>query len=120
MSFQACPLNPLPEISCDTDGTTFAPVDRWNHFSDCFTAAIRCVVDFARSIPGFHLLSHEDQVTLLKAGTFEVMLVHLACLFDNKSNTMLFTSGKILKRTEFSVWRVNRCSTKYKYLLVYE
>jgi nuclear receptor subfamily 1 group D member 3 len=103
---QACPLNPLPEMSNGADNS-FAPVQRWNHFSDCFTAAIRCVVDFARSIPGFHLLSHEDQVTLLKAGTFEVMLVHLACLFDAKSNTMLFTSGKIFQRTALSVRDAN-------------
>ena len=110
--FQACPLNPLPELNGSaSDATSLAPLDRWNYFSDCFTAAIRCVVDFSRAIPGFHLLSHEDQVTLLKAGTFEVMLVHLACLFDAKSNTMLFTNGKIFRRTTLSVGKcllVNR------------
>jgi len=40
-----------------------------------------------------------SQVTLLKAGTFEVMLVHLACLFDCKNNTMLFVNGNIYQRT---------------------
>ena len=39
------------------------------------------------------------QVTLLKAGTFEVMMVHLACLFDSKNNTMLFVNGSIFQRT---------------------
>ena len=39
------------------------------------------------------------KVTLLKAGTFEVMLVHLACLFDSKNNTMLFVNGNIFQRT---------------------
>jgi len=38
-------------------------------------------------------------MTLLKAGTFEVMLVHLACLFDSKNNTMLFVNGSIFQRT---------------------
>jgi nuclear receptor subfamily 1 group D protein 3 len=75
---------------------------------DSFTSAIRCVVDFARDLPGFQLLSHEDQVTLLKAGTFEVMLVQLSCLFDAKSNTMLFVKGKIFCRTSASV-RHNHC-----------
>ena len=43
------------------------------------------------------------QVTLLKAGTFEVMLVHLACLFDSKNNTMLFVNGSIFQRSSTSL-----------------
>lgn len=37
-----------------------------------FTPAVREVVEFARQIPGFCELSQHDQVSLLKAGTFEV------------------------------------------------
>lgn len=37
-----------------------------------FTPAVREVVEFAKHIPGFRDLSQHDQVTLLKAGTFEV------------------------------------------------
>lgn len=33
-----------------------------------------------------------------QAGTFEVLLVRLACLFDPHSNTMMFTGGKLFKR----------------------
>jgi len=44
-------------------------------------------------------------MTLLKAGTFEVMLVHLACLFDSKNNTMLFVNGNIFQRTSASLVR---------------
>jgi len=46
------------------------------------------------------------QMTLLKAGTFEVMLVHLACLFDSKNNTMLFVNGSIFQRTSATLVRV--------------
>lgn len=35
---------------------------------------------------------------LLQAGTFEVLLIHLACLFDSTSNTMMFANGKFYKR----------------------
>lgn len=37
-----------------------------------FTPAVREVVEFAKRIPGFRDLSEHDQVSLLKAGTFEV------------------------------------------------
>ena len=38
-----------------------------------------------------------------QAGTFEVLLVHLACLFDSKTNTMLFMNGKLFKRVSLTV-----------------
>jgi len=42
-------------------------------------------------------------VVLLQAGTFEVLLLHLACLFDSYSNTMLFTNGMLYKRPASAV-----------------
>ena len=93
---QACPLNPTPDAQLDVS-------QKSDQFSDCFMPAIRAVVDFSKCIPGFQVLSQEDQVTLLKAGTFEVVLVHLSCLFDTATNTMLFTNGKIFQRTSLSV-----------------
>lgn len=48
------------------------PQEIWEDFSLSFTPAVREVVEFAKHIPGFSTLSQNDQVTLLKAGTFEV------------------------------------------------
>ena len=39
---------------------------------------------FAKSIPGFKCLHHDDQVCLLKSCIFEVLLVRLSGLFDNQ------------------------------------
>lgn len=47
----------------------------WEEFSHSFTPAVREVVEFAKKIPGFRDLSQHDQVSLLKAGTFEVRFV---------------------------------------------
>lgn len=44
----------------------------WEEFSLSFTPAVQEVVDFAKRIPGFRDLPENDQVGLLKAGTFEV------------------------------------------------
>lgn len=44
----------------------------WEEFSMSFTPAVQEVVDFAKRIPGFRELPENDQVSLLKAGTFEV------------------------------------------------
>lgn len=72
---QACPLNPNPQPLTGQQ-------ELLQDFSKRFSPAIRGVVEFAKRIPGFALLAQDDQVTLLKAGVFEVLLVRLACMFD--------------------------------------
>ncbi|ESN98930.1 hypothetical protein HELRODRAFT_67463, partial [Helobdella robusta] len=94
-SLMACPLNPNPEFEHST-------ADRWNQYSNGFMPAIHNVVTFAKLIPGFSSLSQSDQVILLKAGTFELLLLQLSSLFESKSDLMYFVNGKIFKRSSLS------------------
>ncbi|XP_073972258.1 ecdysone-induced protein 75B isoform X3 [Rhodnius prolixus] len=87
----ACPLNPNPQPLTGQQ-------ELLQDFSKRFSPAIRGVVEFAKRIPGFGLLSQDDQVTLLKAGVFEVLLVRLACMFDTQNNSMICLNGQVLKR----------------------
>lgn len=64
---QACPLN-----SCPVAPASRSSQEVWESFSQCFTPAVKEVVEFAKSIPGFQSLSQHDQVMLLKSGTFQV------------------------------------------------
>uniref|UniRef100_A0A4W5LD13 NR LBD domain-containing protein n=2 Tax=Hucho hucho TaxID=62062 RepID=A0A4W5LD13_9TELE len=61
--------------------------------------SVREVIEFAKSIPGFTELDMNDQVTLLKYGVIEVMLIMLAPLM-NKDGT-LFAYGQIFMTREF-------------------
>lgn len=87
----ACPLNPNPQPLTGQQ-------ELLQDFSKRFSPAIRGVVEFAKRIPGFGLLAQDDQVTLLKAGVFEVLLVRLACMFDAQNNSMICLNGQVLKR----------------------
>ncbi|KAK6625566.1 hypothetical protein RUM43_005865 [Polyplax serrata] len=87
----ACPLNPNPRPLSGQQ-------ELLQDFSKRFSPAIRGVVEFAKRIPGFSLLPQDDQVTLLKAGVFEVLLVRLACMFDSQTNSMICLNGQVLKR----------------------
>ncbi|VVC30108.1 Hypothetical protein CINCED_3A020292 [Cinara cedri] len=87
----ACPLNPSPR-------PVTGQQELLNDFSKRFSPAIRGVVEFAKRIPGFGLLAQDDQVTLLKAGVFEVLLVRLACMFDSECNSMVTLNGQVLRR----------------------
>ncbi|XP_047427349.1 nuclear receptor subfamily 1 group D member 1 [Mugil cephalus] len=84
----ACPMNMKPQA--DPSKT---PQEIWEDFSLSFTPAVREVVEFAKHIPGFSTLSQNDQVTLLKAGTFEVLMVRFSSLFNVKEQSVTFISG---------------------------
>ncbi|KAJ7991459.1 hypothetical protein DPEC_G00284080 [Dallia pectoralis] len=83
-----CPMNTSPHISPHKSGHGI-----WDEFSQSFTPAVREVVEFAKRIPGFRDLSQHDQVSLLKAGTFEVLVVRFASLFDVTNRTVTFLGG---------------------------
>lgn len=86
-------------ISCS--GTTCPmkgrPEDSFmEQFSERFMDHVRQVCTFAKLIPGFKCLHHDDQVTLLKSCVFEVLLVRLAGLFDSQSLVCL--NGDIIRK----------------------
>ncbi|KAJ7999246.1 hypothetical protein DPEC_G00213450 [Dallia pectoralis] len=85
----ACPLNTCPMAPRDHSSQQI-----WEAFSQCFTPAVKEVVEFAKSIPGFQNLSQHDQVLLLKAGTFQVLMVRFCSLFDPKEKTVTFLNGQ--------------------------
>ncbi|KAM6910387.1 nuclear receptor subfamily 1 group D member 2a [Xenentodon cancila] len=84
-----CPMNTSPYV--DSSKPT---QEIWEEFSMSFTPAVREVVEFAKRIPGFRNLPEHDQVSLLKAGTFEVLMVRFASLFNMAERTVTFLSGK--------------------------
>uniref|UniRef100_A0A8C5PTQ3 Nuclear receptor subfamily 1 group D member 2 n=1 Tax=Leptobrachium leishanense TaxID=445787 RepID=A0A8C5PTQ3_9ANUR len=84
-----CPMSMSPYMDPNKSGTQI-----WEEFSMSFTPAVKEVVEFAKRIPGFKDLSQPDQVNLLKAGTFEVLMVRFASLFNAKECSVTFLSGK--------------------------
>lgn len=61
-------LKPLPLISSPS---CFQSVDEmWQHCAIRLTDAVQYVVEFAKHIPGFRMLSQNDQIALLKTGEF--------------------------------------------------
>ncbi|XP_037641526.1 nuclear receptor subfamily 1 group D member 2a isoform X1 [Sebastes umbrosus] len=88
-SHLVCPMNTSPFVDPHKPSQ-----EVWEEFSNSFTPAVREVVDFAKRIPGFRDLPEHDQVGLLKAGTFEVLMVRFASLFNVVERTVTFLSGK--------------------------
>ncbi|XP_062842644.1 nuclear receptor subfamily 1, group D, member 4b [Trichomycterus rosablanca] len=87
--FLACPLNSGP-VSPSERSTQ----EMWEDFSRSFSPAVRDVVEFSRSVPGFSSLHQHDQIRLLKSGTFQVLLVRFCSLFDARQRMVTFLSGQ--------------------------
>ncbi|XP_008317114.1 nuclear receptor subfamily 1, group D, member 4a [Cynoglossus semilaevis] len=85
----ACPLN-----ACPVSGPERSSQEIWESFSQCFTPAVKEVVEFAKGIPGFQQLSQQDQVMLLKSGTFQVLMVRFCTLFNFEERTVTFLNGQ--------------------------
>ncbi|XP_028309655.1 nuclear receptor subfamily 1 group D member 2-like [Gouania willdenowi] len=85
----ACPLN-----ACPVSGADRSSQEIWEAFSQCFTPAVKEVVEFAKGIPGFQQLSQQDQVMLLKSGTFQVLMVRFCTLFNAEERTVTFLNGQ--------------------------
>ncbi|XP_028266685.1 nuclear receptor subfamily 1 group D member 1-like [Parambassis ranga] len=85
----ACPLN-----ACPVSGAECTSQEIWESFSQCFTPAVKEVVEFAKGIPGFLELSQQDQVMLLKSGTFQVLMVRFCTLFNAEERTVTFLNGQ--------------------------
>ncbi|KAE8293478.1 Nuclear receptor subfamily 1 group D member 1 Rev-erbA-alpha V-erbA-related protein 1 [Larimichthys crocea] len=85
----ACPLNAWP-----VSGAERSSQEIWESFSQCFTPAVKEVVEFAKGIPGFQELSQHDQVMLLKSGTFQVLMVRFCTLFNADERTVTFLNGQ--------------------------
>ncbi|XP_051281766.1 nuclear receptor subfamily 1 group D member 1 [Dicentrarchus labrax] len=85
----ACPLNAWP-----VSGAERSSQEIWESFSQCFTPAVKEVVEFAKGIPGFQELSQQDQVMLLKSGTFQVLMVRFCTLFNAQERTVTFLNGQ--------------------------
>ncbi|KAJ8020065.1 Ecdysone-induced protein 75B, isoforms C/D [Holothuria leucospilota] len=63
-------------------------------FSGRFAPAISKIVSFAKSILGFEKITQPDQLTLLKAGCFEVLLLQMCELLNGCQGRVNFSWGE--------------------------
>lgn len=90
---QACPLNPMPQHVVENAAGANRILE---DFSERFSPAIRGVVEFAKRIPGFGMLSQDDQVTLLKVRA-------IAFLVKVEINRLICSTGWCIRSITSSI-----------------
>ncbi|KAK3880021.1 hypothetical protein Pcinc_015460 [Petrolisthes cinctipes] len=72
------------EISADDSDAKF------KHITDMTILTVQLIVEFSKRLPGFDTLLREDQITLLKACSSEVMMLRAARRYDSKTDSIVF------------------------------
>ncbi|XP_028895943.1 probable nuclear hormone receptor HR3 isoform X2 [Zeugodacus cucurbitae] len=62
----------------------------WLDCAEKLTHMIQNIIEFAKLIPGFMRLSQDDQILLLKTGSFELAIVRMSRLLDLSQNAVLY------------------------------
>ncbi|KAI8781417.1 thyroid hormone receptor alpha isoform X2, partial [Biomphalaria glabrata] len=61
----------------------------WKQFAASMVPELTKVINFCKMLPGFSEVNPEDQVQLIKQGSFEVMVTRISLLIDEVSQEML-------------------------------
>jgi len=67
-----------------------AQEELWLECAQRLTAVIQQIIEFAKMVPGFMKLSQDDQIVLLKTGSFELAVIRMSRYFDLTQNAVLF------------------------------
>ncbi|XP_057328869.1 probable nuclear hormone receptor HR3 isoform X2 [Microplitis mediator] len=62
----------------------------WLECAQKLTTVIQQIIEFAKMIPGFMKLSQDDQIVLLKAGSFELAVLRMSRYLDLTQNCVLY------------------------------
>ncbi|KAJ8687289.1 hypothetical protein QAD02_023083, partial [Eretmocerus hayati] len=62
----------------------------WLECAQKLTTVIQVIIEFAKMVPGFMRLSQDDQIVLLKAGSFELAVLRMSRYLDLQTNCVLY------------------------------
>jgi nuclear receptor subfamily 1 group F protein 4 len=62
----------------------------WLECAQKLTAVIQQIIEFAKMVPGFMKLSQDDQIVLLKSGSFELAIIRMSRCVDLSQNLVLY------------------------------
>ncbi|XP_011564618.1 probable nuclear hormone receptor HR3 isoform X9 [Plutella xylostella] len=79
-----------PDVSKLLSYTSMSYEETWLDCADKLTSMIQNIIEFAKLIPGFMKLSQDDQILLLKSGSFELAIVRMSRLIDVQRDQVLY------------------------------
>ncbi|KAL0100137.1 hypothetical protein PUN28_019523 [Cardiocondyla obscurior] len=75
----------------------------FRHITEITILTVQLIVEFSKRLPGFNELLREDQITLLKACSSEVMMLRMARKYDVQTDSIIFANNQSYTRDSYSV-----------------
>lgn len=73
----------------------------FRHITEITILTVQLIVEFAKGLPAFTKIPQEDQITLLKACSSEVMMLRMARRYDADSDSILFANNRTYTRDSY-------------------
>ncbi|XP_071542940.1 probable nuclear hormone receptor HR3 [Panulirus ornatus] len=78
------------DISKVTYYKNMAHEELWFDCAQKLTLVIQQIIEFAKAVPGFRKFSQDDQIVLLKAGSFELAVLRMTRYYDVNQNCVVY------------------------------
>ena len=76
---------------------------KFKHITEMTILTVQLTVEFSKRLPGFDTLLREDQITLLKACSSEVMMLRCARRYDANTDSIVFANNLPYTRDSYNV-----------------
>ncbi|XP_018017941.1 ecdysone receptor isoform X3 [Hyalella azteca] len=74
---------------------------RFSHITEMTIVTVKLIVEFARRVPGFDTLMQNDQISLLKACTQEIIMLRAARRYDVATDSIVFSNNYPYKKEAY-------------------
>ncbi|KAL5286502.1 NR1H3 family protein [Megaselia abdita] len=75
----------------------------FRHITEITILTVQLIVEFAKGLPAFTKIPQEDQITLLKACSSEVMMLRMARRYDAESDSIFFANNRSYTRDSYKM-----------------
>ncbi|XP_027222337.1 probable nuclear hormone receptor HR3 isoform X7 [Penaeus vannamei] len=79
-----------PDITNINYYKNMAHEELWYDCAQKLTSVIQQIIEFAKAVPGFRKFSQDDQIVLLKAGSFELAVLRMTRYYDVNQNCVVY------------------------------
>jgi len=93
----------LKRLSCLPMDGEYACEGRYQTITEMTILTVQLIVEFSKRLPGFDKLEREDQITLLKACSSEVMMLRTGRRYDYVSDTIVFANNSPFTRENYNL-----------------
>nr|BAF49030.1 ecdysone receptor A1 [Daphnia magna] len=76
---------------------------KFKHITEMTILTVQLTVEFSKRLPGFDTLLREDQITLLKACSSEVMMLRCARRYDANTDSIVFANNLPYTRESYNM-----------------